>query len=150
MYETTKTQIPLYVCSEYGPDWLCASNTRTRGKFSTKLDFLCIHGVYKGDCILNFIPSYWGLPRWLSGNEFACNAGDSGDTDSIPVLGRSPGEGNGNPLQYSCLEISMDRGAWQATVHGVAKSQTRLSMHHHTEKPECTFGWPSTLLWYGN
>ena len=46
------------------------------------------------------------------------NAGDMG---SIPKLGRSPGEGNGNPLQYSCLENSMDRGAWRATVHGVAK-----------------------------
>ena len=54
----------------------------------------------------------------------ACNAGDLG---SIPGLGRSPGEGNGNPLQYSCLENPMDRGAWQGTVHGVAKSQTRLS-----------------------
>ena len=54
----------------------------------------------------------------------ACNAGDPG---SIPGLGRSPGEGNGNPLQYSCLENPMDRGAWWATVHGVTKSRTRLS-----------------------
>ena len=54
----------------------------------------------------------------------ACSAGDPG---SIPGLGRSPGEGNGNPLQYSCLENSMDGGAWWATVHGVAKSQTRLN-----------------------
>ena len=51
----------------------------------------------------------------------ACNAGDPG---SIPGLGRSPGEGNDNPLQYSCLENSMDGGVWWATVHGVAKSQT--------------------------
>ena len=49
------------------------------------------------------------------------NAGDPG---SIPGLGRSPGEGNGYPLQYSCLENSMDRGAWQAIVHGVTRSQT--------------------------
>ena len=56
--------------------------------------------------------------------KFACNAGDP---DSIPGSGRFPGEGNGNPLQYSCLENSMDRGALQATVYGVAKSQTRLS-----------------------
>ena len=48
----------------------------------------------------------------------------TGDAGSIPGLGRSPGEGNGNPLQYSCLESSMDRGAWLATVHGVTKSQT--------------------------
>ena len=53
-----------------------------------------------------------------------CNAGDLG---SIPASGRSLGEGNGNPLQYSCLKNPMDRGAWWATVHGVAKSQTRLS-----------------------
>ena len=58
------------------------------------------------------------------GKAFACNAGDPG---LIPALGRSPGEGNGNPLQYSCLENSMDWGAWWATVHGVAKSRTRLS-----------------------
>ena len=55
------------------------------------------------------------------------NAGDVRDLGSIPQSGRSPGEGNGNPLQYSCLGNPMDRGAWQATVHGVAKSWTRLS-----------------------
>ena len=67
-----------------------------------------------------------GLP-WsgcLDGKESACNAGDPG---SIPGLGRSPGEGNGNPLQYSCQENSMDRGTWCATVHVVAKSWTQLS-----------------------
>ena len=53
-----------------------------------------------------------------------CNVGELG---SIPGSGRSPGEGNGNPLQYSCLENPMDRGAWWATAHGVAKSRTRLS-----------------------
>ena len=58
------------------------------------------------------------------GNESACNAGDQ---SSIPGSGRCPGEGNGNPLQYSCLENSADRGAWWATVHGMAKSWTRLS-----------------------
>ena len=52
------------------------------------------------------------------------NAGDLRDTGSISGLGRSPGEGNGNPLQYSCLENSMDKGAWWATVHGIAKSWT--------------------------
>ena len=58
------------------------------------------------------------------GKEFTCNARDPG---SIPGSGRSPGEGNGNSLPYSCLENSMDRGAWRAPVHGVAESQTRLS-----------------------
>ena len=52
------------------------------------------------------------------------NAGDPGDKGLIPESGRSPGEGNGNPLQYSCLGNSMDRGAWRATVHRVAKGQT--------------------------
>ena len=56
--------------------------------------------------------------------ESACNAGDP---SLIPGWGRSPGEGNGNPLQYSCLEYPMDRGAWWATIHGVDKSQTRLN-----------------------
>ena len=56
--------------------------------------------------------------------ESACNAGDAG---SFPQLGRSPGEGNGKPLQYSCLENRMDRGAWLATVHGVSKSWMQLS-----------------------
>ena len=55
------------------------------------------------------------------------NAGDIRDASSIPGLGRTPGEENGNPLQYSCLENPMDRAAWEAAVHGVAKSQTRLS-----------------------
>ena len=61
------------------------------------------------------------------------NAGDTRDAGSISGLGRSPGGGHGNPLQYSCLENSMDRGTWRAIAHGVAKSQTRvkrLSMHH--------------------
>ena len=63
-------------------------------------------------------------PGGLDSKESACNAEDLG---SNPGLGRSPREGNGNPLQYSCLGNPMDRGAWWATVHGVAKSQIRLS-----------------------
>ena len=61
------------------------------------------------------------FPRGSESKESACNAGDLG---LIPGLGRSPGEGNGNPLQYSCLENPMDRGACWAAVHGVAKSWT--------------------------
>ena len=69
-----------------------------------------------------------------NGKESACNVGGSG---SFPGLGRSPGEGHGNPLQDSCLANPMDRGAWQASVHRVAKSQTQLSdsltqTHTHT------------------
>ena len=64
------------------------------------------------------------------------NAGDIRDAGSIPGSGRSPGEGHGNPLQYSCLENPMDRGASRATVHGVAKSQTRLKhLSTHTQGP---------------
>jgi len=63
---------------------------------------------------------YLGFPGGSDGKDSACNSGDPG---LIPGLGRSPGEGNGNPLQYSCLENSMDRGTWRATVHGVAKSR---------------------------
>ena len=65
-----------------------------------------------------------GFPGGSDSKESACNAADLG---SIPDLGRSPEEGNGNPLQYSCLENSMDRGAWWASVYGVMKSQTQLS-----------------------
>ena len=60
------------------------------------------------------------------------NAGDSRDVGSIPGSGRSPGEGSGNPLQYSCLENPVDRGAWWATVLVVAKSWTQLNTHTHT------------------
>ena len=66
----------------------------------------------------------WSLPGGSDGKASAYNAGDLGST---PGLGRSSGEGNGNPLQYSCLENAMDAGAWWATVHGVVKSRTRLS-----------------------
>ena len=78
----------------------------------------------------------------------ACNAGDLG---LISGLGRSPGEGNGNPLQYSCLENPMDGGAWWAAVHGVAGSRTRLSdfsftSHFHAlEKEMATYS--SVLAW---
>ena len=84
-----------------------------------------VHGVTKSrtrlsDFTFTFMANT-GFPGGSDSKESACNAGDLG---SIPGLGRSSGEGNGYPLQYSCLENSMDRGAWQAIVHGVAKSWT--------------------------
>ena len=85
---------------------------------------------------------YWsGLPLtnamymvtwWLNGKESAYNAGDTGDAILIPGSGRSSGGGNGNPLQYSCLENPMSRKAWWATAHGVENSWTWLSTHTHT------------------
>ena len=74
-------------------------------------------------CVM--IYPFLGSPGGSDSKESACNMGDPG---SIPRWGRSPGEGNGNLLQYSCLENPMDRGAWWATVQGVAKSWTRLSI----------------------
>ena len=83
-----------------------------------------------------------GFPGSSDGKASAYNAGDPG---LIPGSERSPGEGNGNPLQYSCLENPMDRGAYQATVHRVAKSWTRLKqlrthththIHTHTHTPD--------------
>ena len=72
-----------------------------------------------------------GLPRWLSGKESVCSEGDTGDTGSIPGSRRSPGGGNGNLLQYSCLENPMDRGAWQATAHGAAKESDVTEVTEH-------------------
>ena len=79
------------------------------------------------------IEAFIGLTWWLSDKESACNAGDLG---MIPGLGRYPGGENGYPLQYTRLENSMVRGAWEATVHGVAKEldmTEQLNNNHHTE-----------------
>ena len=95
-----------------------------------------------------FEPSYPGFP---SGSEVKASASNEGDPGLIPGLGRSPGGGHGIPLQYSCLENPMDRGAWWATVHEVAQSQTRLSnftltFHFHAlEKEMATHS--SILAW---
>ena len=77
-----------------------------------------------------FLWSQRGFPGDSDGKESTCNTKDTG---SIPQLGESPGEEHGNPLQCSCLENSMDRGAWQTTVHGVAEPDTtELLTHTHT------------------
>ena len=79
-----------------------------------------------------------GFPGGSDGKESTCNTGDLG---LIPGLGRSPGGGHGNPLQYSYLENSRDRGTWRPTVHGVAKSWTRLSDYaqYSTTQPKTPF-----------
>ena len=83
-------------------------------------------------CVICPFVSVRGLPWWLRDKESACSAGNTGDMGLIPGLGRSSGGGNSNPFQYSCWENSMDREAWWATIHRVAKSQTwlrQLSTH---------------------
>ena len=74
----------------------------------------------------------WGFPAGAVVENPPVNAGDTGDVGSIPGMGRSPGGGSGDPLQYSCLENPLDRGAWWATFHGVAKSHTHTYTHTYT------------------
>ena len=78
---------------------------------------------FGGCCLCAYEKTCWGFPHGSDGKESACNAGDPG---SIPGLERSPGEGNGNPLQCSCLENPRDGEAWWAAIYGVAQSRTRL------------------------
>ena len=83
------------------------------------------------------------LPRWLSVKESACSAGD---VSSIPRSEKFPGEGNGNPCQYSCLENPMDKGAWWATVHGVTKVRPQLNNTNnvilHKYRKAISMGYP--------
>ena len=88
--------------------------------------------------VLPVLEFHIGASQVLSGKESTCQAGDAGDLGSIPGLGRFPRVGNGNALQYSCLENPIDRGAWQATVHGIAKSQTQLSEPRISHKQNYT------------
>ena len=102
----------------------------SRIMFSTEMQFLLESFSLSMLKTFNFCWKYtckvqllYGLPDGSAGKESTFNAGDT-DVGSVPGLGRSPGEGNGNPLQYSCLENPMNRGAWQATVQRVTKRQT--------------------------
>ena len=88
----------------------------------------------------------WGFFGGSDGEESACSVGDLG---SIPGLGRSPGEGHGYPLQYSCLENSMDRGAWRATVHCVLKSRTWLGLSCGIEVFDLSCGAWDLVPWPG-
>ena len=86
----------------------------------------------------------WGFPDGSDGKASACSAGDPGST---PGLGRSLGEGNGNPLQYSCLENPTDGGVWQSTVHGVTKSRTWLSdFIHFLQEPQVILAVGNKLI----
>ena len=90
----------------------------------TVLFFTALHDLL---CHSHHIHPPTGFLNGSVGKEFACNAGGTRDGGLIPVSGRSPGGGNYNPLQYSCLGNPMERGAWRATVQRVAKSRTQLS-----------------------
>ena len=81
--------------------------------------------------------SFFGLPSCASDKKLPVNAGVTGDAGSIPGSGRSPAGGNGNPLQYPCLENPMDRGARRTPVHGVAGSDTTKATGHARRLPTC-------------
>ena len=134
---TRSTEVqPLSPVEPFSLDPLYPPTSRSRGWVTGK--YLSSH--------LKLSPGHspknnWFCPRGMLGNSSAyinmhldANVGNIRDTSSVPGPGRSPGGGHGNPLQYSCLENPVDRGAWQTTVHRVTKSQTRLkqlSMHTH-------------------
>ena len=106
---------------------------------------VCIYNIYTVTCQhLNILQDVAIEGNWVTQmvKASACNAGDPG---LIPGWGRSSGEGNGNPLQYSCLENSTDGGAWWATVHGVAKGRTRLS--HFPERGKRYMGSLSIMFY---
>ena len=132
------------------------STSREQGPGHIRFSVLCVkHDAW------DMVESQWICVEWrtqrlleifsfhLIGSDSkksACNAGAAGDVNSIPGLERCPGGGHGNPLQYSCLENPMDRGAWWATVHGVTKSQTRLQrLCTHTFGLDALWGVPVSL-----
>ena len=100
----------------------------------------------------SLLSKFLGFPDGSGGKESAYNARNVGDAGAVPGWGRSPGGGHGNPLQYSCQEIPMDRGAWRATVYRVAKSRTQLKrlstepIHLKTDKYLLTSSRNSSLL----
>ena len=127
----TLTPGPLHLPFLHTAMWFCSVPSST----AERQCILMVQSRDSGarwDSNLSSTTSQVALPRWyLIGSQMLlvvmnlpASAGDARDVGSIPGLGRSPGEGNGNPLQYSCLETPTDRGAWQATVHGVAESWT--------------------------
>ena len=108
---------PRWVMWQRGPTW-------ERKRNPLGYECTCLRRPHAGPLVWQQSSSSVGFPGGSAGKESTCNAGDM---SSIPGSGRSPGRGYGNPLQRSCLGSPMDREAWWATVHGVAKSQTWLS-----------------------
>ena len=118
-----KQRIPceLYLLSVYS-DLLSISKINIHLRV---FDCLILTKLYHFFCLQ--LSRLWGFSGNSVVKNLLANAGAAGNSGSIPGSGRSPGGGNGKPLHYSCLENSMDRGAWQATVHGIAKSWKPLS-----------------------
>ena len=116
-------------------EWVAMSSSR---RSSWPRDWICNSCV---SCISRQLLYHWGFPR---GSEVKASACNSGDLSSIPGWGRSPGKGNGTPLQYSCLENPMEGGAWWVAVHGVTKSRTQLSDFTFTLTGEIEDGWVFT------
>ena len=106
-------KVPLYIFNQ--------NNSHFPLQAITDLISIIINQFY---LFCNSYNGIWALPGGSDGKEYACNAGDLG---SIPGLGRFPGEGNGYPVQYSCLENPLERGGWQVTVHRIVKNQTCLN-----------------------
>ena len=106
-----------------------------KNQVMSSVEYVCIYFNY------SIIFYCWESCR---GKEFICQCRRHRDVSSIPELETSFVEWNGNPLQYSCLENPLDRGIWQATVHGVAKSRTRLSTRAHTWGPQRFFYWKNS------
>ena len=104
-------------------------NTRTHSSASS-----CLNSLH----IITHLILAMGFPGGSVGKESACKSGDAEDVGSVPRWRRSPGGGHSNPLQYSCLENPMDRGAWRDTIHSVAKSRKRLKRlsTHTTRSPQ--------------
>ena len=128
-----------------------STSMKTRNSGYLMDELCCIWAVYEADGIsiagctepmLTKISYDIGFPSGSDGKVPACNAGDLG---SIPGWGRSPGEGNGNPLYYSCLENPVDGGTWWATVHGVTNSRTRLSDFTFTFSDDISVRFHCTL-----
>ena len=104
---------------------LCFAFLEGRGMIGEHQRYhLKVRDVRKQEAKMHYLTEGQGLPWWFISKESACQCRRQG---SIPVWGRSPGEGNGNPLQYSCLENPMNREAWWATVHGVARVEHNLA-----------------------
>ena len=100
----------------------------------SEVSLSCILEIYQMYISVGFTNQYSTFPDGSAGKNSACSAGDTGDISSITGLERSPGEENGNPLQYSCLKNSIDRGAWWAAVHGVTQSHTHTPLKRNTEE----------------